>query len=272
MLNAECQMLPSNDCMSTKYRLTIFRMIPSLAFLPPVIAHRGASAVAPENTLAAIRATREQGANWVELDVKITYDGVPVLMHDETLNRTTSGSGFVAEVTWSDVSKLDAGISFGSSFKGEGIPHLSEAVNTLLFNSLSLMLEIKPCPGRAKATTMVAIIELAKVWPEGDFYPVISSFDMESLQIAAQLEPQWPRCLILEDWTDEWREKMAQSVASALTIDERVLTRDRVEEMKSLRLPLLAYTVDEPERAKELLDWGVSAVYSNHPRVILEKL
>lgn len=247
-------------------------MIPLLAFHPPVIAHRGASAVAPENTLAAIRAAREQGASWIELDVKITYDGVPVLMHDETLDRTTSGSGFVAEAAWTEVARLDAGGAFAGAFKGEAVPHLTEAVNALLFNNLSLMLEIKPCPGRAKATTMVAVIELAKVWPEGDVYPVISSFDKESLEIVAQLEPQWPRCLIIDNWESDWQMIAAEVSVSALSFDERLLTRERLAEIRPLRLPILAYTVNDSARAKELLAWGVSAVYADNPRAILENL
>ncbi len=247
-------------------------MIPVLAFHPPVIAHRGASASAPENTLAAIRAAREQGVNWVELDVKITYDGVPVLLHDETLERTTSGSGFVAEASWNDLSRLDAGSSFDLRFKGEPLPHLSDAVNLLLQNNLSLIIEIKPCPGRAKATTMVSMIELAKIWPEGGGYPVVSSFDVESLEMAAQLEPHWPRCLIMNHWDPEWREKMGQVKACALSVDESLLTKERIEAVRKLRLPLLAYTVKDPIRAKELLDLGVSAVYADDPRSIIDVL
>lgn len=247
-------------------------MIPVLDFHPPVIAHRGASSSAPENTLAAIRLAREQGANWIELDVKITYDGVPVLMHDETLDRTTNGTGFVAEAAWSDLSKLDAGSAFDSTYRGETIPHLSDAVNAVLQNNLSLILELKPCPGRTKATTMVTMIELAKIWPEGDTHPVISSFDVESLEMSAQLEPHWPRCLIFDQWDRDWKQKMLQVGARVSTFEESLLTKERVEELKSFRLPFLAYTVNDPDRAKDLLAWGVTAVYADNPRSILKVL
>ncbi len=247
-------------------------MIPFLSFKPPVIAHRGASLSAPENTLAAIRQAREEGANWVELDVKISYDGVPFLMHDETLERTTDGTGFVAEASWTELSRLDAAFSYPPPFRGEGIPHLSDAVNLLLQNNLSLILELKPSPGRAKATTMVAMIELAKIWPEGENYPVISSFDTESLEMAAQLEPHWPRCLIFDEWDPDWQLKMAQVGACVMTIKEDILTQERVAELKSMRLPLLAYPVNDPVRAKELLAWGVTAVYVRSPRAILKAL
>lgn len=245
-------------------------MIPHLAFHPPVIAHRGASQAAPENSLAAIRAAREQGVNWLELDVKITYDGVPILMHDETLNRTTNGQGLVADKTWEEMSQLKLEKSLSTAI--ETVPHLSEALNTILQNKLSLIVELKPCPGRAKATTMVAMIEMAKIWPEGDVFPVVSSFDLESLEIAAQLEPHWPRGLLMDQWDPNWQEGVERIKASALSIEESQLTQDRVASVVSQRLPLLAYTVNDPARAKELLAWGVSAVYADNPRSILAAL
>lgn len=247
-------------------------MIPALVFIPPVIAHRGAGQVAPENTLAAIRGVREQGVNWVELDVKITYDGVPILMHDETLERTTTGQGLVSDVSWEDLQRLDAGVHFGSRFAGEPVPHLSDAVNEVLKNNLSLMLEMKPCPGRAKATAMVAMIEIAKIWPERDIYPVISSFDLECLEIAAQLEPHWPRIIFMRQWDNVWKNWAKQLGVSGVALPQEQLTHDRVRELILADLTILAYTVNDPVRAKELLAWGVSAVYSDDPRTILSHL
>lgn len=247
-------------------------MIPALVFIPPVIAHRGAGQVAPENTLAAIKSVREQGVNWVELDVKITYDGVPILMHDETLERTTDGCGLVSEVSWEQLQKLDAGKRFDPRYMGEHVPHLSDALNVVLQNNLALILEMKPCPGRAKATTMVAMIEIAKIWPEKDTYPVISSFDMECLEIAAQLEPHWPRVILMNQWDYIWKEDAVRLGASGISLPHDHLTQERVRELRLNELSVMAYTVNDPARAKELLAWGVSAVYSDNPRAILAGL
>lgn len=247
-------------------------MIPLLDFRPPVIAHRGAGCNAPENTLAAIRSAHEQGANWIEVDIKITYDGVPILMHDDLLERTTTGLGPVAEKTWDDIRKLDAGIKFDPRFQGEGIPSLADVVKLILELDMSLVAELKPCPGRAKATTMVAMIELAKAWPERDLLPMISSFDMDSLEMAAQLEPHWPRCLLFRTWDVDWRQKVSRAGACAMSVAADQLTKERVDEIIRLRMPLLAYTVNDPDRAKELLAWGVSAVYADCPRTILREL
>src|SRR5580658_7344129 len=99
-----------------------------ISFHPPVIAHRGASAQAPENTMAAFRLATESGAKWVEFDVHLTQDGVPVIMHDDTLDRTTDGKGKIADASWADVQKLDAGSWFDKRFKGERVPHLDEVL------------------------------------------------------------------------------------------------------------------------------------------------
>jgi glycerophosphoryl diester phosphodiesterase len=244
-------------------------MIPALTFIPPVIAHRGVGALAPENTLASIRMAKEQGAHWVEFDVKITYDGVPILMHDEKLERTTDGCGLVSEVSWEEMQRFDAGRRFDSKFEGERIPLLADALKVVLENDLSALIEIKPCPGRAKATTMVAMIEIAKIWPEQDVFPVISSFDMDSLEVAAQLEPPWPRCVLMREWEEDWRRKLAQVDACAISFKQEHLTEERVKEISNTGVSLLAYSVDNADKAKELLAWGVSAVYSCAPRTIL---
>lgn len=247
-------------------------MIPLLDFHPPIIAHRGAGSSAPENTLAAIRSAREQGARWIEVDVKITYDGIPILMHDDMLDRTTTGTGPVADCTWETIGKLDAGVKFNPSYQGEKIPSLADVIKLILELDMSLVAELKPCPGRAKATTMVAMIELAKAWPERDLLPMISSFDMDSLEMAAQLEPHWPRCLLFREWDEDWRQKVSRAGACAMSMAVDQLTQARVEEIIRLRIPLLAYTVNDPARAKELLAWGVSAVYADCPCAILSEL
>lgn len=247
-------------------------MIPHLAFYPPIIAHRGAGSDAPENTLAAIHATNASGINWIEIDIKITYDGVPILMHDDTIDRTTTGSGAVAEMNWADLQKVKIKSDHFPNHQDETIPWLPDVVRAIVDHKMSLIAEIKPCPGRSRATTMVSIIELAKIWPERGALPVISSFDIESLETAGQLEPHWPRCLSFDKLDSEWRAKVERVGACAMAIKEDVLTRDFVDEVNRLRLPLLAYTVNDPLRAKELLAWGVSAVYADCPHAILKQL
>jgi glycerophosphoryl diester phosphodiesterase len=247
-------------------------MIPALAFSSPVIAHRGARDVAPENTLAALRKAHELGAGWVEVDVKITQDGVPILMHDDTLNRTTNGQGAVAEAPWGRVKTLDAGSWFDASFANEPVPILDDVLRLALETGLRLNVELKPCPGRARATTMVALIEMAKIWPENVEPPLICSFDVESLSIAAQLQPPWPRGYIMPEWREDWYDTFKKVEAMAVSMDEKALTRERVAAFVRAEVPLLAYSLADPARAKELLSWGVAAVYADKPSAILAAL
>jgi glycerophosphoryl diester phosphodiesterase len=241
-------------------------------FLPPVIAHRGASALAPENTLSALRLAHASGARWVEFDVKLTRDGMPILMHDDTLNRTTDGKGGVADIKWADMQKLDAGGWFKPHFAGEPVPYLGEALRVVLESDMQLNLEIKPCPGRAQATAMVAIFETSKIWPEDRPPPLISSFDEEALSIAAQLQPHWPRSFAFEKWRSDWREAAAAAKAQALTVDADLLTREHMPELVSCGLAILPYTVDDAKRAKQLIADGASAVFCNDPKAMIAAL
>lgn len=246
--------------------------VPDFLFHPPVIAHRGVRAEAPENTLAAFKLVPKSGAQWIEVDVKITHDGVPVLMHDDSIDRTTNGRGMMADINWSDVQKLDAGSWFDKKFTDERVPKLGEAMRFMIDNKLKLNLELKPCPGRTQATTMVALIEASKVWPDHAPPPLISSFDMEALTIAAQLHPDWPRGVLLEKWADNWVELIKKTSASFIGLDTSVLTQKRVAALVEAQIPVLCFTVNDPLRAKELLHWGVSAVFSDNPAEIIKAL
>jgi glycerophosphoryl diester phosphodiesterase len=129
--------------------------------LPRIIGHRGACGYAPENTLESIRTAADLGIKWVELDVKLTKDGVPVIFHDETLDRTTNGHGNVAETFYADLQNLEAGSWYSDGFAGIKIPTLEEAAELLIDLGLGLNLELKPCPGREKETAEIALDHLS---------------------------------------------------------------------------------------------------------------
>ncbi len=135
--------------------------------LAQVIGHRGAAARAPENTLAGLRKAHELGAGWVEFDVMLSSDGVPILIHDETLERTTSGSGRVDRHSAAEIQALDAGSWFDPAFRDERVPTLSEAVAVLLELNLGANVEIKPSTGYAQRTGEVVAALLQRTWPPG---------------------------------------------------------------------------------------------------------
>ncbi|MDX2320648.1 MAG: glycerophosphodiester phosphodiesterase family protein, partial [Moritella sp.] len=108
-----------------------------------IVGHRGAAALAPENTLASIKRAADEGLNWVEIDTQLTADGIPVLFHDETVARCTNGSGKLASFTLNELKQLDAGSWFESAFRNEKIPTLEEALQICLEKELSINLELK---------------------------------------------------------------------------------------------------------------------------------
>ncbi len=235
-----------------------------LEFSPPIVAHRGASAYAPENTMEAFIAARDAGVKWVEGDIKLTSDGIPVLMHDETLDRTTTGSGPVSAETWERLQKLDAGRWFSPSFAGAHIASLAEVLAFCAASKLRLIMEIKPSPGRTQATVMVALIEAHKIWPENLPPPLISSFDKDALTVAAQLHPDWPREFLINEWSEDWIETVIQTQALAVSVNDALVTPQRLAALLSQSpVPVLVHTVNDPSRAKELLRNGIAAVYSD---------
>lgn len=244
----------------------------SLTFNPPLIAHRGDSANAPENTMAAFRLATESGAKWLEFDVHLTHDGVPVILHDDTLERTTNGKGKIADMLWADMQTLDAGSWFDKRFKDERIPVLTDVLRLALERDMRPMIEIKPCPGRAQATTMVTLMEATKIWPRDDVPPVILSFDSEVLGIASKFQPHWPRGFSFEGWREDWRDIANQVEASIVSVDAEHLSHERMEILTRSGQIILAYTVNDPARAQELLKHGVHALFCDDPKKLIKAL
>jgi glycerophosphoryl diester phosphodiesterase len=240
--------------------------------LPKIIGHRGAAAYAPENTLEGIHTAADMGVEWVEFDVKLTKDQVPILFHDETLERTTGAAGNVADMTFEDIRSLEAGSWFGDSFAGIKIPTLEEAVEVLLERNLGLNLEIKPCPGREKETAEVALDILSQIWDDHDRL-LISSFQHVSLETAMDVASDWHRGFLLpKEWPPNWRELAKYLKASTININGNTCTHDMVEDIIELELPILAYTINDPDRARILQGWGVDAFFTDMPDVLKDGL
>ena len=211
--------------------------------IPKIIGHRGACGYAPENTLESIRTAAELGAEWVELDVKLTKDEIPILFHDDELDRITNGSGLVKDKTLEELKQLDAGYHFGDSFFGVTIPTLEEAVDVLLEHDLGLNLEIKPCLGREIETAEVALDHLSQIWDAHDKL-LISSFKATSLEAAMDVAEDWSRGLLFEEEIEENWQDMAETLdVQTLNVNGNTITREQVEEMIDFGKPILAYTI-----------------------------
>jgi glycerophosphoryl diester phosphodiesterase len=233
--------------------------------LDPVIGHRGAAAHAPENTLASIRKARELGCRWVEVDAKLTGDGVPILMHDERLERTTSGRGAVRTMPLAEIRRLDAGGWKGREFAGEPVPTLAEALALLVGLDMDVNVEIKPCPGREVETARVVCAEVRRLWPADRPVPLVSSFAVESLAAARDTAPELPRGLLVEAIPRDWRELMESLGCVSLNVSERRNSRRRIAAILAEGVPVLCYTVNDAAQARALWALGVTALFSDAP-------
>jgi glycerophosphoryl diester phosphodiesterase len=238
--------------------------------IPKVIGHRGAKAYAPENTLASFHAAADMGIEWVECDVKLTKDSEAVIFHDEELDRCTGTHGLVRDFTLKEIRELDAGSWFGDSFVGEKIPTLEELLNALLERGLGVNLEIKPCPGREVETAEVMLDVATRIWPDDRPPPLISSFQHVSLETALDMMPEWPRGLLIDEYLKSWKEVADYVKASTVNINGNTAKPDEIEEYVEYNKPVLAYTINQPDKARQLLRQGVDSVFADNPDVILE--
>ncbi|MFO0997997.1 MAG: glycerophosphodiester phosphodiesterase family protein [Alphaproteobacteria bacterium] len=242
--------------------------LPSLD-LPKVIGHRGASRRAPENTLAGIRMAARLGIAWVEFDVRLTADGVPVLFHDAMLERTTNGCGAVVAHGLEPLRRLDAGAWFGPAFRGERIPTLKEAIEVLDELGLGANVEIKPEEGRGAEAGRAVLSVLARHWPRKRPYPVVSSFDWSVLATIAAEAPGWPLGLLMARPHREWRAWANRVKAATIHCGARGLDKRAISTLKRARLPLVLYTVNGIARARQLLAWGADSLISDVPDRLL---
>lgn len=224
--------------------------------LPRWFAHRGGGSLAPENTLAGIRLAAAMGYRAVEFDVMLSADGTPVLIHDETLERTTNGAGRVCDTPDTRLFALDAG-------NGERIPTYAEAVALCRQRGLLANVEIKPAAGFERQTAEVVARQTVELWRGAEIRPLISSFSLEALEIAHQLAPEIPRGVLFDTVPDDWRLTLDRLQAITLHCNACFVTDKVLAEAVSANVPVLCYTVNEAEQARQLLARGVSALFTD---------
>jgi glycerophosphoryl diester phosphodiesterase len=235
---------------------------------PRIIAHRGGGVLAPENTLAGLRHARNLGFEGVEFDVKLTHDAVPVLFHDDTLDRTTSGSGPVSDTHFDVLTRLDAGSWFGNEFSGEPVPAFAAASALCKEAGLWANIEIKPCPGRESETGRVVARMAKLLWSGAPLAPLLSSFSTKALEAARAEAPELPRALLCTDIPDDWQQWLDRLECVSLHVAHDRLTREMVERIQTTRRGVLAYTVNDSLAAVELLEMGVDALVTDQIDVI----
>jgi glycerophosphoryl diester phosphodiesterase len=236
--------------------------------LPRVIGHRGAAARAPENTLAGFRLAKSLGCAWVEFDVRLTADNALVVCHDDRLERTSDGRGAISQMPLAAIRKFDAGSWFHRRFAGERVPTLEETVELCRELDLGANIEIKAERGRGRATAAAVAATLGE--HAGALPPVlISSFLEDAVIEAARHAPGIPRAILWSRVPRDWA-RIAEALDGAtINADQRYLSAGLVADIRAAGYPVLAYTVNDPAKARQLFDWGVTSVFTDAPDIML---
>jgi glycerophosphoryl diester phosphodiesterase len=230
---------------------------------PLWIAHRGAGKLAPENTLAAFRLGAQYGYSAFECDVKLSADGLPFLLHDATLDRTTSARGVASERTWSELSRLDAGGWHNRAYAGEPLASFDAIAAFCLANGHALNIEIKPTPGDERRTGEVVAGEAARRWAGRTVPPLLSSFQAAALEGARASAPQLPRALLLDSLHKGWFEQAQQLGCVAVVANFNLYSREMVERLHGAGQWALAYTVNDESPARWLLGLGLDGLITD---------
>lgn len=229
---------------------------------PRIIAHRGGGALAPENTLTGLRLAARLGCHGVEFDVMLSADGVPILMHDETLERTTDGCGPVAQERFATLRELDAGIRHGAAFRGERIPTLDEALALCAELGLWANVEIKPSAGRAAETGAVVGRMLAAQWAGKG---VVSSFSETALAAARSRAGDKRFALLVEAIPADWPAQLADLGCAALHCCAADADPAVVAAIAAAGVPLAGYTVNRGDAAQRFFAAGAAAIFTDRP-------
>jgi glycerophosphoryl diester phosphodiesterase len=226
--------------------------------LPQVIGHRGAMAYAPENTLASFHEAKKRGATWVEIDVKLTADGVPIVMHDDSLKRTMGVDRLVAETPRAELPAA--------------VPTFEQAIACFLELGLGCNVEIKPCEGREAETARVAVETLRRCWPAALPAPLLSSFKDESLKAAHETAPEFVRALLVGELGEDWRIRAEAVGAVGMNVGRRKLTAEGALAIKRAGYVLSVWTVNDPDEARAIVGMGADCIITDAPDVIIRAL
>jgi glycerophosphoryl diester phosphodiesterase len=238
---------------------------------PRIVAHRGGGSLAPENTLAAIRLGQSLGYRAHEFDVKLTLDNVPILLHDETLERTTNGRGRVADLPWNKLRTLDAGAWHSEAFAGVPPPSFEEAAKLLLSRGTMAHIEIKPTPGFDGETGRRVALAARDLWKGAATPPLFSSFSFEALMAAKQAAPEIARGWLIKEFTDADWKRLEALDATSLHTSGRTIELPRIREIRDRGYRVMVYTVNDIADAERLLEAGVDGLFTDNLREFAQR-
>jgi len=201
-----------------------------------------------------------------EFDVRLSGDGTVMLMHDDTVERTTNGAGRVGGLTWGELARLDAGHYQREKFPvfvGEGIPTLESIARYCIANGLDANVEIKSCPGREAVTGGAVALEVLRLWKGAPRPPLISSFEEPALEQARDVAPDIPRALLVHDPKTDWKSRLERLDCVALDADYKYLSAALVGEVHGAGYAAVCYTPNDPEIIAKLDAWGLDCIITD---------
>lgn len=235
-----------------------------------LIAHRCGGALAPENSLAGLHAAHALGYRAVEFDVMLSRDGTPVLIHDETVDRTTNGSGRVPRMSDDELFALSLAKGAHAAFAGERIPRFADAARQCQALGLLANVEIKPAEGFERETAACVASMSRALWQgaagEGGparIPPLISSFSETALEVARDLAPELPRALLVEWVPADWQARIDRLGCVALHCSARQPGWGWLARARASGMAVRCYTVNRPGQATRLFARGIDAVFTD---------
>lgn len=242
---------------------------PNLQDKGRIIAHRGASQVAPENTLSAFRKASEQGVHWVEFDVSRLGDNTPVIHHDATLDRCTTASARLQDITKADLANIGAGKLHGPSFDAEAIPTLEQTLDLLNTSGMYANLEIKTHddpPGELAK----AVRDAMSNHPWTTDRIIVSSFDHGELAAFRKLMPDVAIAALWGRPPLDFRKTLTDLRAAALHLNYSHLSQSLLQEATSYGFDVRVYTINQPKVMVPFRDLGLTSVITDHPPLFLD--
>lgn len=233
---------------------------------PRLFAHRGGGSLAPENTLAGIRFGHALGYRGIEIDVRYSRDGVGVLQHDARLDRNTNGSGPIAERVWTELAQLDAGAWRGEAWRGEGLVRLADAAPVIRSLRQYPHVEVKRVAGQHRECGERTALAVTELWAGAAERPLLISFSAEALDAARAVAPALDRGWIVEGPWDGDLGPLERLDAASLHLEHDLITPELVRSLHAGGRRLVAWTVNEAERVRTLVDWGVDGIVTDNLR------
>ncbi len=230
---------------------------------PRWVAHRGAGKLAPENTLAAFRLGAQHGYRMFECDAKLSADGVPFLLHDDTLERTSNGAGSAGALPWSDLRSLDAGRWHSATFAAEPLPTLAQLCAWARANGYLLDVEIKPSTGADEVTGRAVATACAEHWRDAEIPPLLTSFKPLALEAARAAAPELPRGLLLNELWEGWLDVAQRLGCKAIIVKHTLADPALVARAHDARLRVGVYTPNDPPDVDRAQAAGVDLIVTD---------